>query len=100
MVQKAVNAEAKTGLKSSIMVQNTDFCCFRGHHLFQNTSAKVQTQGLTTKEFKPEKSKPKNLKLANRKTSILPHINKPKKLFTKIRRKSILKRSGTRKTLL
>ena len=33
MVQKAVNAETKTGLQSSIMVLNLDASCPRGHCL-------------------------------------------------------------------
>ena len=43
MVQKPVNAEAKAGLKFSIMVQDADSCCSKSYRLFQNTSAKVQT---------------------------------------------------------
>ena len=43
MVQKTVNTEAKTGLKSSIMVRNMDSCCPKSHRPSWNTSAKVQT---------------------------------------------------------
>ena len=31
MVQKTVNAKAKTGLKSNIIVQNTNFHCPNGY---------------------------------------------------------------------
>lgn len=46
------------------MVQNAVFCCFRGHCPSHNTLAKVQTQGLTGKNSKPKKPKPKDLKSA------------------------------------
>ena len=45
IVQRAVNAEAKTGLRSSTIVWNLDVRCPRGHCLSHNTSSKVQTQG-------------------------------------------------------
>ena len=45
MVQKAVNAEAKAGLRSSIIVRDSDAGFLRGHRLSHNTSSKVQTQG-------------------------------------------------------
>ena len=43
MVQRAVNAKAKAGLRSSTMVRDLDVRCPRGHHLSHNTSSKVQT---------------------------------------------------------
>ena len=60
-----VNTKAKIDLKSSIMVQNTDFCCSRSHYLFQNTFVKVQTQGLIAQKSKPKEFRPKNLKSIN-----------------------------------
>ena len=45
MVQKAVNAEAKAGQRSSSMVWDLDAYCPRGHRPSHNTSTKVQTQG-------------------------------------------------------
>ena len=63
MVQKAVNAEAKAGLRFSIMVQDSDIRCCRGHRFSNSTISKVQTQGTTTKDFsRPEKPKPKKTK--------------------------------------
>ena len=56
IMQKAVNAEAKAGLRSSTMVQNSDARYPRGYRLSHNTSSKVQTQG--SKEPKPKKPKP------------------------------------------
>ena len=41
MVQKAVNAEAKVGLKSSTIVQNSDMHCPRDYRLSTNTASKV-----------------------------------------------------------
>ena len=43
MVQKAINVEARAGLRSTTMVQNSDICCPRGHRLSNNTTSKVQT---------------------------------------------------------
>ena len=71
MVQRIVNVEARADLRSSIMIQDTDSHCPRGDLPSQNTSAKMQTQDSTAKESKPEKSKPKEKKLANGKTSAL-----------------------------
>ena len=60
MVQKVVNAEAKAGLRSSTMVQNSDIHCPRGHRPFNNTAAKVQTQGI--KDSHPEEPKVKKVR--------------------------------------
>ena len=40
-MQRMVNAKAKAGLKSSIMVQNIDFYGFKDYCPSQNTSAKI-----------------------------------------------------------
>ena len=77
MIQRAVNAEAKAGLRSSI--RESDICCSRGHHLFHNTSSKVQTQGTTIKEPYTEESRPIETKLTNDKTPTLPCSNDPAK---------------------
>ena len=45
MVQRAVNAEAKAGLRSNTMVRESDAYCPRGYRPSHNTSSKVQTQG-------------------------------------------------------
>ena len=63
MMQKAVNVEAKAGLKSSTMVQDSNARCFRGHYLSHNTSSKVQTQG-SKNSSRSKKPKPKNPKPA------------------------------------
>ena len=65
MVQRAVNAEAKAGLKSSTMVRNLDARCPSGHRLSHNISYKVQTQGFSYKDsLHSEKSKNKYQKPA------------------------------------
>ena len=81
MVQKTVNAEAKTGLRLSIMVRDEDSRYLRGHCPSQNTSTKMQTQGSTVKESNPEKSRPKDSKPVDRKTPALPRTNEPRKIF-------------------
>ena len=61
MVQRAVNAEGKTGLRSSTIVWDSDARCPKGHRPSDNTSSKVQTQGSKnlshTKEIKPKDPK-------------------------------------------
>ena len=63
MVQRAINAEAKTGLRSSTMVRDLDACCPRGHCLSYNTSSKVQSQGCKDSSCS-EEPKSKDPKLA------------------------------------
>ena len=63
IVQRAVNTEAKAGLKSSTMVRDLDVRCPKGHHLSHNTSSKVQTQG-SKDSSRSKEPKPKNLKPA------------------------------------
>ena len=63
MVQRAVNAEAKAGLRSSTMVQESDAHCPRGHRPSHNTSSKVQTQG-SKDSSRSKKLKPKDPKSA------------------------------------
>ena len=92
MVQRAVNAEAKAGLRLSIMVRNVDFRCPRSHHLSQNTSTKVQTQGSIVKKSKPKESRPKDSKPANGKTPALPRTNEPKKISRQDKKKEYLKK--------
>ena len=41
MVQRAVNAKIKAGLRSSTMVRESDAHCPRGHRLSHNTSLKL-----------------------------------------------------------
>ena len=75
MVQKAVNAEAKTGLRSSAMVQDSDICCLQVHRPSNSTAAKVQTQGISAKEPHPEESRTKEVKPAKEKAPAPPRTN-------------------------
>ena len=59
MVQRAVNAKAKAGLRSSTMVRDLDARCPRGHRPSHNTSSKVQTQGSSHKDS-PRSEEPKH----------------------------------------
>ena len=63
MVQRAVNAEVKVGLRSSTMVRESDARCPRGHRLSHNTSLKVQTQG-SKNSSRSEEPMPKDPKPA------------------------------------
>ena len=70
LIQKSVNAKAIAGLKSIIMVQDSDLCCSQGHCLSNSITSKMQTEKITTKDFsRPQKLKIKDLK------SILSHNN-------------------------
>ena len=51
IMQRAINAEAKTGVKSTIMVWDLDIHCPQGHCPSNNTALKVQTQGIAVKDF-------------------------------------------------
>ena len=97
MVQKMVNAEAKAGLRSSIMVRDADSRCPRGHRPSKTTSAKVQTQGSTAQESKPEESRLKDLKLADEKTPAPPHTNEPKKSSCQDKKKEYFKKKRDQK---
>ena len=63
MVQRTVNAEAKTGLRSSTIVRDSDARCSRGYRPSHNTSSKVQIQGSNNSSHSKE-PKPKDLKPA------------------------------------
>ena len=79
MMQKAVNAEAKIDLNSSIMVRDLDICCPRSYHPSHTTStnSKVQTLEIITKEFYTKETSIKEIKSANSKIPVLPYSNKP-----------------------
>ena len=63
MVQRAVNAKTKAGLRFNTMVEDLDVYYPKGYHPSYNTSLKVQTQN--SKNFScPKKSKFKDPKLA------------------------------------
>ena len=89
IVQKTVNAKAKTGPKSSTMVQNSDIRFCRSHRPFNSTGSKVQTQGTTAKDSNLEEPKVKEAK------PTLPRAeaSKPSKQGARKR-----KRRGTRKS--
>ena len=75
MVQKAVNAESKAGLRSSAMVRDSDIRCPRGHCSSNSNASKVQTQETSAKEPRPEESRPKEAKLAKEKAPTPPRTN-------------------------
>ena len=83
MVQKAVNAESKAGLRSNTMVRNSDICCPRGHRPSNSTASKVQTQGITTKDSHPEEPKVKEI----RPTPSRAEASKPSKQARKKKKK-------------
>ena len=75
MVQKVVNVETKAGLRSSAMVRDSDIRCFRGHYPFNSTASKVQTQGTSAKKPRPEESRTKEAKPAEKKAPAPPRTN-------------------------
>ena len=65
IIQKIVNAKAKSGLRSSTIVWDLNVYCSKGHHLSHNTFSKVQTQDSNNKNSScSRKAKPKDPKLA------------------------------------
>ena len=85
--------EAKTGLKFSIIVEDSDIHCPKSHCLSYNTFSKVQTQGSNHKDLlRSEKSKSKNLKFVSPRNNIVEPTKKEgekKKKFWGHRRKRI-----------
>ena len=78
MMQKAVNIEIKTGLRSSTIVRDLDAYCPQSHCSSHATLAKVQTQEFNTKKFKRKESRPKESKLAKDKTLAAPRFKSTK----------------------
>ena len=78
------------------MVRDADSRCPRGHRPSQNTSTKVQTQGSTAKESKPEESRPKESKPADGKTPAPPRTDEPGKT-SRQDKKEYLKKKRDRK---
>ena len=83
MVQKTVNAEAKAGLKSTIMVRDSDIYWLQGHCPSNNTALKVYTQETTAKDFscpnKPKIKNPKSVPPYNNPAELAKKENKQKK---------------------
>ena len=63
MVQRAINAEAKTGLKSMIMVQDLDIRCLQGHYPSNSIALKMQTKEIIVKDSHLEELEVKEIKL-------------------------------------
>ena len=61
-MQRVVNAEVKTGIKSSTMIWDSNIYYPRDHCLSNNTATKMQTKKTTVKDFRPKKAKIKNPK--------------------------------------
>ena len=97
MVQRAINEEAKADLRLSIMVRDTDSRCPRGHCPSQNTSTKVQTQGSIVKKSKPKEFRPKDLKLANEKTSAPLCTEESRKTSRQDKKKGYLRKKRDQK---
>lgn len=95
-----VNAKAKAGLRSSIMVRNADFCYSRSYCPSYNPYTKVQIQGLIVKKFKFKMSKFNKSKPVDRRSFALPCTNKLAKSTRQEKKRSIRKKSETRKILL
>ena len=79
IVQGAINAKAKVGLRSSTMVRESNAYCHRGHHLSHNNFSKVQTRETTVKEPHTEELRPKVAKSTNNKATVLPRSNEAAK---------------------
>ena len=83
IVQKTVNAEAKTSLRSGTMVQDSDICCFKSHYSSNSIALKVQNKGTTAKYSHPEEHKAKEI----RPTLFWAEASEPSKKACKERKK-------------
>lgn len=63
-MQTAVNAETMVGLKSNILVRNSNICYFRVYYLSNNIASKLQIQESTVKDPHSKKLKAKKVKPA------------------------------------
>ena len=80
IVQRAANAEAKAGLRSSTIVRDSDARCPRGHRPSHNTSSEMQTQGSSHKNSsRSEESKNKDLKPASPRDNVAEPAKKKDK---------------------
>ena len=99
MGQKAVNAEAKAGLKSSTIVQDSNIYCLRDYRLFNSIALKIRTLETIAKEFKPEESRPKELKSAEGKNPApcRSKSTEPRKTFCIDKKKEYFKKKQDQK---
>ena len=83
------------------MVQDLDIHYSRGPQPLNSIALKVKTQGTITKESKPEEFRPKKSKLVKDKNPAPPRFEstEPGKTFRIDKKGSILRRSGTGKTI-
>ena len=87
IVQRAINAKAKMGLKSNTIVWNSNIYFSRGYCLSNNIVVKVQTIKTIFKEPHLKKIKTKDLKLILSFTNVAK-LSKPEKNDWKFKKKS------------
>lgn len=97
-MQKTINVEAKLGLRSNIMIWDSDTYSFKGHRLSSITCLKVQTQGTTAKKPHTKKCRHKKAKQTDGKALALPRSNKPIKLNRKEKKKEYWKKKQDQKS--
>ena len=99
IMQRTVNTEAKADLRSSTMVRDLNIRCPKSYHLSNSTVLKMQTQGTTAKESKPEKSRPKELKLVGGKKPVPPCFKstEPGKTSSTDKKRKYFKKKQNRK---
>ena len=77
IVQRAVNAKAKAGLRSSTMVRDSDISYPRDHRSSNSAGSKVQTQEATVKDSHPEEYKVKKVRLRPTSSQAVEAISEP-----------------------
>ena len=97
IVQKAVNAKVKAGLRSSIMVQDSDAHCPRSHRPSHNTFSKVQIQEITAKKPRAEEPRPKEAKQTDGKAPAPPRSDEPVKPTRQEKKKEYRKKKKNQK---
>ena len=100
IVQRAVNAKAKTGLRSSTMVWDLDIRCPKDHCPCNSTASKVQTQETTAKDFfRPKEPKSKDTKAVRADAVELLEQNKKDKKDWRNKKRKFRERKEPKKTL-
>ena len=97
IVQRAVIVEAKAGVRSSTIVQDSDARCPRNYRPSHNTSLNVQTRGTTVKEPRAEEPRPKQAKQADGKALAPLRSNEPVKPTCQEKKKEYRKKKQDRK---
>ena len=100
IVQRAVNAKAKAGLRSSIMIWESNTHYPRGPACFTTLFERCKPRGLLPKNPALRNPSPKKQNRSTTRPPLRLAAMSPSGLIARKRRKSIRRKSKTKKTLL